>query len=137
MGITFGKNARETGRYRSLVWSLQYVNEEPSIVIAKAGRMTAGFMHCSGAAVIGLSSAHKYRGDRKADIREAMPRWINIVRVIGLDPLSRNDIKLVADCIEFLMEGVVKMKPMPELMKSKAPDVEVSIDGNRMEVVLH
>lgn len=93
--------------------------------------------HPPGVAVIGLDAAWRYRGDRNEDIQRALPLWSRVAKAIGLDPLSKQDVRLVADTIEHLMEGVVKMKPMPEIMKMKPLDAEVTLRGNKLDVVLH
>jgi hypothetical protein len=138
MGIEFGgKHARATGTFKSLGWSLQYVNDEPALVIWRLAALNSALrLKNDGACVICLSAAHKYRSDNQRNLRENFPHLIAAAKAIGLDVTSRHDLRVFIDCCEHKLAELAHMKPSPEIFKA-APGVEVSADGDSLRVVVH
>lgn len=129
-----GKKARKTGSYKSLIYSMQYVNGEPSLVLRRLADQSAMVSWRNAAVVIGLSSAHRYRSDTEKHLRDNFENFINAAMALGLDPTSKADLRMFMDCCEHLLDDLVRMKPDPDELK---PNVEAEFDAANRKVILH
>ena len=140
-GVIFGgPNARKTGTFPKpphtpiLGYALQYVRDEPSLVIWKLGTGNSYLaLKNHGACVIGLSRLHAYRFDRTEDVRANGGNFLRAATAIGLSPLTdRNGLKALKDCVEYNTNELGQMKPMPGLVQKPAEEpVELDLsDGN-------
>jgi hypothetical protein len=137
MGVEFGgPQARKTGTYKALGYSLQYVNGEPALVLWRLHALNSKFLVSNSVAfVICLSAAHRYRSDTTEHLVTNYPHFIKAVLALGLDGALRSDIRMVIDACEHLLEELVKMKPQP---LGAAPDnIETMVADNEFRMVVH
>lgn len=136
MSILFGENARKTGVYGDIAWSLQYVNGEESLCLARQISLTkAQSNQARPVVVVGLSSAHKYTAANKKELGWLIRACTAYVEYLGFEP-SKFIVHRLIDLIQRMLIELVTMKPEP-ISKVK-PKVELeSIKDGKINLVLH
>lgn len=136
-GVVFGDNSRKQGTFGDVAWSLQYVNEEESLVFGRDVDMRKSQSHSSvPLVVIGLSAAHKYTCNDEKELRWALRACKAYAEYLGFEP-SPMAVHRLLDLIQKMLIELVTMKPMPMQLREKPPEAEFSLKGNKLDVVLH
>lgn len=132
MGVEFGKHARKQIKRGDMVASFQYVNGEEAFVLWRLGTLNSSLaLKNEGCVVICLSAAWKYTDD---DYLVAQSR--KYAKIMGFGDTSHQAFKIATFIQDMLIE-LLTMKPMPLELASPNDEIELGIDGNKIDAILH
>lgn len=108
MGVMLGgKNAWRVFRQRDIAGALQWVNDEPALVLWPA-RWRPG----AGAFVLALSSAWKYADADGYPTPYCLEQAVHAARIMGMDG-GYHEVKSIVEVILDRLEDLIRMPPKP------------------------
>lgn len=125
-----GSDAFKVFRRGQLIVSLEWINEEPAMVVYAARRRPG-----AGAAVIGLSALPFYFDDRGMPARtpEIARKLHDILRVMGFEPnADRFALRDLLDALYAYADDLVRMPP--EKPTPISDDLPVNVDAIEIQV---
>jgi hypothetical protein len=142
MGIHFGKDARKRGEERGISWTLQYVDGEESICLARTGVVRSKVLSLHGdrkygVVVIGLRAIYKYTGETREEKEFLVCQAIKFAEIMGFDPHSKFDVFNILTVIDKLIIEVVTMQPEPISMRKtdgELIDLQIEDAGDRQKI---
>ena len=121
-----GPTARKVIHRKDMTCAFHYINEEETACFFAQTRKTLDGRPF-GAYCVPLSSAWQYAED---DYLITAAR--KAAEIMGFDPHSRFDVKKIADFFQDMLIELVTMQPIPDAMRERPPEFEVSHDGGRL-----
>lgn len=124
-GIELGGSAAvKTGLRKGVAYALQYINEEPALVLWNPSKPPG-----AGAFILGLSSAFKYTSDEYLVRQSAIA-----AKYMGFQG-TKSEVMAIADNIMISIDDLVMMPPEPPKDKGTAVGVaELSVGGKVIEI---
>lgn len=127
MGVMLGgKNAWKMFRQRDIAGALQWVNDEPALVLWPA-RWRPG----AGAFIVCLSSAWKYASSDGFPTTYCLEQAIQAAKVMGMEP-GRYEVQNIVEAILDRLEDLIRMPPKPterQLGGKPVGEMALIVDG--------